>query len=166
MVVSGKKKKKNEKYYLLLVWATQSMFCVVANRNSALRAVSSRPARGRWVCGARPGRLEAVQRWPRVPPASNNLLQSLSPTRDAGGGVCSEGRPWNHCCPAEPKLATMKFYFHVILFTWNLHYTRCECTLYLFVVGGAVAARERREGGPFCLVSLTNMGGVGMMTGC
>lgn len=39
----------------------------------------------------------------------------------------------------------MKFYFHVILFTWNLHYTRCECTLYLFVVGGAVAERERRE---------------------
>lgn len=59
--------KKNKKYYLLLVWATQSMFRIVANRNSAPWAVSSCPAQGWWVCGVRPGRLEAVQRWPRVP---------------------------------------------------------------------------------------------------
>lgn len=63
MVVSGK---KNKQYYLLLVWAAQSMFHIVANRNSAPRAVSSRPSRGWWVW-VRPGHLQGVQRWPRVP---------------------------------------------------------------------------------------------------
>lgn len=159
MVVSGK---KTPQYYLLLVWAAQSMFHIVANRNSAPRAVSSRPSRGWRACGVRPWPPAGCAEVAPCPPASNNLLQSLSPTR--GAGVRSKGRARDLRCPAQPKLATMEFYFRVILFTWDLHYTRCECTLYLFVVGGAVAGRERREARS--ALSLTNMGGVGMMTGC
>lgn len=143
MVVSGKK----QKYYLLLVWATQSMFHIVANRNSAPWAVSSHPARG-WGRAWGEARPPGVRRWPRVPLASNNPLQSLSPTRDAGGGVCSEGwecRALESLLPCWTKVGNYEFYFHVILFTWDLHYTRCECMLYLFVVRGPVAERERRE---------------------
>lgn len=39
----------------------------------------------------------------------------------------------------------LSIYFHVILFTWNLHYTRCECMLYLFVVRNPMPGRGRKE---------------------
>lgn len=86
-----------EKYYLLLVWAMQSLFHIVANPHSLMRGCSL----GRWpacllaflpraggTCGVKPGRprgrfAEAVI----SPFPCNNLFQSLSPTRDAGGGV-------------------------------------------------------------------------------
>lgn len=137
---------KKQKYYLLLVWATQSMFHIVANRNSAPRAVSSRPARGWWdVRGeARP---PGVRRWPRVPPPPTT---SFNHCRRHGtlAVACAPraGMPGvESLLPCWTKVGNYEFYFHVILFTWNLHYTRCECTLYLFVVRGPVAERERRE---------------------
>lgn len=101
---------EKQKYYLLLVWAMQSMFHVVANRNSAPWAVSSCPARGWWdVWG---------EAWPpgvRGGPVSPCLHQSPSIIVAATGRWrwCvlpgRECRAWNHCCPAEPKLATMSF---------------------------------------------------------
>lgn len=101
---------EKQKHYLLLVWATQSMFHVVANRNSAPRAVSSRPARGRWrVWG---------EAWPLGRgggPVSPRLQQPPSIiVADTGrwrrralpGRECRARGP---CCPAEPKLATPSF---------------------------------------------------------
>lgn len=149
--------KKQRYYLLLLVWATQSMFHIVANRNSAPRAVSSLPAWGRWdVWG------QAWAAWRvEVAPCPPCLQQSPSII------VADTGR-WRWCVlqgagtpgtgsslPRSTKVGNYEFYFRVILFTWNLHYTRCECTLYLFVVQGPVAERERREAGFALCRSLT-----------
>lgn len=154
---------EKQKHYLLLVWATQSMFHLVANRNSVPRAVSGRPAWGWWHvwgeawppgCGGGP-----VSPCPQQPPS---IIVADTGPHDPGVGMLGAGS----LLPCWTKVGNSEFYFCVILFTWNLHYTRCECTLYLFVVQGPVAEREGREVQRFCLVSLTNMGGVGMMTGC
>lgn len=129
------------------------MFHIVANRNWRRGRCPAVLPGAAGVRGVRPGHL-ACRGGPRVPPASNNLLQSLSPTRDAGGGARRRGRNagrWESLLPRRTKVGNYEFYFHVILFTWDLHYTRCECTLYLFVVRGPVAERERRESPFFAL---------------
>lgn len=139
---------KKQKYYFLLVWATQSMFRVVANRNSTPWAVSSRPARGQWdVWGEAwpPG----GRRWPCVPPpptASFNHCCRHGSGCWWWGVLRGAGMPGvESLLPHWTKVGNYEFYFRVILFTWNLHYTRCECMLYLFVVRGPMAERERRE---------------------
>lgn len=142
-----------ENYYLLLVWAAQSMFPVVANVTSATagREAAHRPlARGQ-AGGARPSPAQRAPGlwWPSLPspaPAGPSLQQSLSiiladtgllqrcgANRGRGGWALKKIN--NVIITALPNQSwQLCVYFHVILFTWNLHYTRCECMLYLFVV--------------------------------
>lgn len=139
-------------YYLLLVWAAQSVFPIVANvpsetmgqeaacweaPTSGLR-LSGRHDTERSRAGAKCG--AAV---PPVPSSGPSLQQSLSITAADMGTLwwCSTnpgqgGRaPSGEISMALPNRSwQLCIYFHVILFTWNLHYTRCECMLYLFVV--------------------------------
>lgn len=104
---------EKKKYYLLLVWATQSMFRIVANNEFSDAGRQAAP----WVgcpaflprCdgrrGVKPGHpSREVCRggglFPHLPPLAtgppcNNLFQSLSPTRDAGAGV-----HWGRGCRA------------------------------------------------------------------
>lgn len=139
-------------YYLLLVWAAQSVFPIVANvpsetvgqeaacwevTTTALR-LSGRHDTESSRAGAKRG--AAV---PPVPSSRPSLQQSLSITAADMGTLwwCSTnpgqgGRaPSSKISMALPNWSwQLCIYFHVILFTWNLHYTRCECMLYLFVV--------------------------------
>lgn len=101
---------EKQKHYLLLVWATQSMFRVVANRNSAPRAVSSRPARGwwrvwgeAWPPGCRGGPVSpCLQRPPSIIVAEMGCWRWCA----LPGRECRVRGP---CCPAQPKLATPSF---------------------------------------------------------
>lgn len=99
-----------------------------------------------------------------------SLQQSLSII------VADMGR-WRWCAPragkqgAGRKIITaprnqswqLWVYFHVILFTWNLHYT-CECMLYLFVVRNPCLKEKGKK--PIYLVLFTNVGRVAVITGC
>lgn len=130
-------KKKN---YLLVVWATQSMFHVVANANSPTRdgrllagqvtVLPPEVRRGAWGEAWPPqckvGRGGCLP-LPLLGPLPATISFNHCRQRGTLVVVHTEGREagcgaWNHNCPAEPKLATMSLFpCHSVYLEFALH---------------------------------------------
>lgn len=153
---------KKTKYYLLLIWATQSMFHIVANGTprcgwggrSGAGGWAATPA---WAQGLHGGlKVCRGARLPR-PPRSPSLWQPLS-INVADTGVK------NRNGPAEPKLATMSLFpCHSVYLEFALHMLWVYA---LFICSLKISCLKEKGKKPIYLVMFTNIGGVVTITGC
>lgn len=144
------------------------MFHIVANRNWRRGRCPAVLPGAAGVRGVRPGHL-ACRGGPRVPPC---LQQSPSIIVADTGRWRWRAPPGQECRalgiiaapPNQSWQLWVLFPCHSVYLGFALH------TLWvyaLFIRSSRSRGWKRKEGKPvFCLVSLTNMGGVGMMTGC